>query len=41
MVDGMNIDFAEMLDALSDAGAEFLIVGAHALSRAWPATRHG
>jgi hypothetical protein len=29
---GMNRDFAEMLDALSDAEAEFLIVGAHALA---------
>jgi hypothetical protein len=28
----MNRDFAEMLDALSAAGAEFLIVGAHALA---------
>ena len=28
----MNRDFAEMLDALSGAGAEFLIVGAHALA---------
>jgi hypothetical protein len=28
----MNRDFAEMLSALSDAGAEFLIVGAHALA---------
>jgi len=27
----MNRDFAEMLDALSAAGAEFLIVGAYAL----------
>lgn len=26
----MNRDFAEMLSALSDAGAEFLVVGAHA-----------
>lgn len=26
----MNRDFAEMLHALSDAGAEFLVVGAHA-----------
>jgi hypothetical protein len=32
MADGMNRDFAEMLDALSAAGAEFLIVGAHALA---------
>jgi hypothetical protein len=32
MGDGMNRDFAEMLDALSAAGAEFLIVGAHALA---------
>jgi hypothetical protein len=32
MDDGMNRDFAEMLDALSAAGAEFLIVGAHALA---------
>lgn len=29
---GMNRDFAEMLDALSAAGAEFLVVGAHALA---------
>lgn len=28
----MNRDFAEMLDALLAAGAEFLIVGAHALA---------
>ncbi len=28
----MNCDFAEMLSALSEAGAEFLIVGAHALA---------
>ncbi len=28
----MNRDFAEMLSALSDAGVEFLIVGAHALA---------
>lgn len=28
----MNRDFAEMLCALSDAGADFLIVGAHALA---------
>ena len=28
----MNLDFAEMLSALSEAGAEFLIVGAHALA---------
>ena len=28
----MNRDFAEMLSALSDAGADFLIVGAHALA---------
>ena len=28
----MNRDFAEMLAALSAAGAEFLIVGAHALA---------
>jgi hypothetical protein len=28
----MNRDFAEMLDALSGAGADFLIVGAHALA---------
>ncbi|MGQ0815266.1 MAG: nucleotidyltransferase [Gemmatimonadota bacterium] len=27
----MHRDFSEMLSALSDAGAEFLIVGAHAL----------
>ena len=32
MVIGMNRDFAEMLDALFAAGAEFLIVGAHALA---------
>jgi hypothetical protein len=32
MADGMNRDFAEMLDALSAARAEFLIVGAHALA---------
>ena len=28
----MNRDFAEMLSALSDAGVEFLVVGAHALA---------
>ena len=28
----MSRDFAEMLSALSEAGAEFLIVGAHALA---------
>src|SRR4051812_1317630 len=28
----MNRDFAEMLSALSAAGAEFLVVGAHALA---------
>lgn len=28
----MNRDFAEMLDALFAAGAEFLVVGAHALA---------
>lgn len=28
----MNRDFAEMLHALSDAGAEFLIIGAHAVA---------
>ena len=28
----MNRDFVEMLDALSAAGADFLIVGAHALA---------
>ena len=28
----MNRDFIEMLSALSEAGAEFLIVGAHALA---------
>ncbi len=28
----MNRDFVEMLSALSDAGAEFLVVGAHALA---------
>src|SRR5712691_4522977 len=32
MADGMNRDFAEMLDALSAAEADFLIVGAHALA---------
>jgi hypothetical protein len=32
MAGGMNRDFAEMLDALFAAGAEFLIVGAHALA---------
>jgi hypothetical protein len=32
MGDGMNRDFVEMLDALSVAGAEFLVVGAHALA---------
>ncbi len=32
MAGGMNRDFAEMLSALSDAGAEFLVVGAHALA---------
>jgi hypothetical protein len=29
----MNRDFAEMLNALSAAGAEYLIVGAHAVAR--------
>lgn len=29
---GMNRDFAEMLDALSGAGADYLVVGAHALA---------
>jgi len=28
----MNRDFVEMLSALSDAGAEFLVVGAHAMA---------
>jgi len=28
----MNRDFAEMLSALSEAGVEFLLVGAHALA---------
>ena len=28
----MNRDFAEMLSALSEAGADFLVVGAHALA---------
>jgi hypothetical protein len=28
----VNRDYAEMLSALSDAGAEFLVVGAHALA---------
>jgi hypothetical protein len=28
----MNRDFAEMLSALCDAGADFLVVGAHALA---------
>jgi hypothetical protein len=28
----MNRDFVEMLGALSDAGADFLVVGAHALA---------
>ncbi len=28
----MNRDFVEMLSALSEAGAEFLVVGAHALA---------
>lgn len=28
----MSRDFAEMLSALSEAGAEFLVVGAHALA---------
>lgn len=28
----MNPDFVEMLSALSDAGAEFLVVGAHAVA---------
>jgi hypothetical protein len=28
----VNDDFAEMLSALSDAGADFLLVGAHALA---------
>jgi hypothetical protein len=32
MGDGMNRDFVEMLDALSVAGADFLVVGAHALA---------
>jgi hypothetical protein len=28
----MNLDFVEMLRALSDAGADYLVVGAHALA---------
>jgi hypothetical protein len=28
----MNQDFAEMLAALSDAGAQFLVIGAHAMA---------
>lgn len=28
----MNRDFVEMLSALSDAGAEYLVIGAHALA---------
>ena len=28
----MNRDFAEMLSALSDAGADYLVIGAHALA---------
>jgi hypothetical protein len=28
----MNRDFAEMLSVLSDAGAEFLVIGAHAVA---------
>lgn len=28
----MNRDFAEMLSAFSEAGAEFLVIGAHALA---------
>lgn len=28
----MNRDFVEMLSALSEAGVEFLVVGAHALA---------
>ena len=28
----MNRDFVEMLRALSDAGVEFLVVGAHAVA---------
>jgi hypothetical protein len=28
----MNRDFVEMLSALRDAGAEYLVVGAHALA---------
>jgi hypothetical protein len=28
----MNRDFVEMLSALSDAGAEFLVIGAHAVA---------
>jgi hypothetical protein len=29
---GVNLNFVEMLCALSDAGAEYLIIGAHALA---------
>lgn len=32
MAAGMNRDFAEMLSALCEVGAEFLVVGAHALA---------
>ena len=32
MVSTMNRDFVEMLSALSEAGVEFLVVGAHALA---------
>jgi hypothetical protein len=32
MASGMNQEFAEMLSELSGAGADFLIVGAHALA---------
>ncbi len=32
MEPGMNRDFVEMLSALSETGAEFLIVGAHAVA---------
>jgi hypothetical protein len=28
----MNRDFVEMLSALSDAGADYLVIGAHALA---------
>src|SRR5262244_2359048 len=32
MAAGMNRDFAEMLSALSAVGADYLVVGAHALA---------